>query len=455
MSVGKRQKIRKCTALSLEGLCEAEPPYVQGSVAPMPTNAQPSPMISDLMEKVLERGNLRRALKRVKKNDGSPGIDGMRTQDLKRYLYENWLNIRTQILSGRYQPKPLKQVWISKPEGGQRKLRIPTVVDRFLQQAILQVLQGIYEPVFSDFSYGFRPGRSTRQAVSKAQDYVRGGCTWVVDLDLEKFFDRVNHDRLIGRLRKDIDDPFLIGLIRKYLRVGILSDGLSKPVTEGTPQGGPLSPLLSNIVLDELDRELEKRELRFVRYADDCNVYVRSERASQRVFEGLTRFIERKLKLKVNRAKSAFGPPDTRRFLGFTLDVKGRVRISDVSLRRFRARVRKLTRRQKGVAFKTLLTKLNSYLRGWRGYYHITELPSQMRGLSGWVRRRLRCFLWFQWKTPKSRLRELLVRGGDSISSKSAASSGAGPWRISRHPAVQQALSNKWFAREGLVCLFR
>ena len=305
MSVGKRQKTRRTTALALERICEADSSYAQGSVAPMPTHAQPSPMISDLMNKVLERGNLRRALKRVKKNDGSPGVDGMRPQDLNRYLYENWLTIRDQILSGRYQPKPIKQVWIPKAEGGQRKLGIPTVMDRFLQQAILQVLQGIYEPVFSEYSYGFRPGRSTRQAVRKAQDYVRAGYTWVVDLDLEKFFDRVNHDRLIGRLRKDIDDPFLIGLIRKYLRSGILCNGLTQSVTEGVPQGGPLSPLLSNIVLDDLDRELEKRELKFVRYADDCNVYVQSERASQRVFEGLTRFIERKLKLKVNRAKSA------------------------------------------------------------------------------------------------------------------------------------------------------
>src|SRR5271166_5846151 len=325
-----------------------------------------------LMEEVCERENLKEALRRVKANKGSPGIDGMTVDAIADYLKQHWPVIREQLLNGTYEPKPVRRVEIPKPDGGGvRKLGIPTVLDRFIQQAVMQVLQKQWNPTFSLHSYGFRPRRSAHQAVAQAQQYIAQGYGWVIDLDLEKCFDRVNHDKLMGQIAKRVEDKRLLKLIRAFLNAGVMENGLVSPSVEGTPQGGPLSPLLSNLVLDELDRELEHRGHRFVRYADDCNIYVRSERAGQRVMASITRFITQKLKLKVNEAKSAVARPQERKFLGFSFTAGPDVKriIAPKSLERFKRRIRETTRRAKGVSIKTTMEELASYIRGWRGYF--------------------------------------------------------------------------------------
>src|SRR6266704_2302071 len=331
---------------------------------------------------------------RVKTNKGSAGIDGMTVDELPDY--PQLLVIREQLLSGVYEPQPVKRVEIPKPDGGVRKLGIPTALDRFVQQAVMQVLQQQWDRTFSDSSYGFRPGRSTHQAVAQAQQYIAAGHGWVVDLDLEKFFDRVNHDKLMGQIAKRVEDKRLLKLIRAFLNAGVMENGLVSPSVEGTPQGGPLSPLLSNLVLDELDRELERRGHRYVRYADDCNIYVRSERAGQRVMESISRFITQKLKLKVNEAKSAVARPQERKFLGFsfTSGKELKRKIAPKSLERFKHRIREITRRAKGVSMKQVMEELARYLRGWRGYFGFCETPSVLQGLDAWVRRRVRCAFW-------------------------------------------------------------
>ena len=323
------------------------------------------------MERICQRENLWQALKRVKGNGGSPGIDGMTVDDLPGYLKQHWLEIREQLLSGTYQPQPVRRVEIPKPDGGVRKLGVPTVLDRMIQQAVMQVLQGSWDNTFSESSYGFRPGRSAHQAVARAQQHIAAGYRWVVDLDLEKFFDRVNHDRLMGQIARRVHDKRLLRLIRSWLKAGVLENGLVGPTDEGTPQGGPLSPLLSNLVLDQLDRELERRGHRFARYADDCNIYVRSRRAGQRLMGGLTRLLEGKLKLKVNREKSAVARPWERKFLGFSF-TNGRQpkrRIAPKAKSRFEARVRILTRRTRGISIETMVRELGRCLQGWQGYF--------------------------------------------------------------------------------------
>ena len=344
------------------------------------------------MEEVCERENLKEALRQVKANKGSAGVDGMTVGGITDYLKQHWPAIREQLLSGTYEPKPVRRVEIPKPDGGVRKLGIPTVLDRFIQQAVMQVLQRQWDRTFSDHSYGFRPGRSAHQAVAQAQQYIAEGHGWCVDLDLEKFFDRVNHDKLMGQIAKRVEDKRLLKLIRAFLNAGVMENGLVSPSVEGTPQGGPLSPLLSNLVLDELDRELERRGHRFVRYADDCNIYVRSERAGQRVMESITRFITQKLKLKVNEAKSAVARPQERKFLGFSLRP---VRRSSATLRPrlwigSRRRIREVTRRAKGVSIETTIEELAPYMRGWRSYFGFCETPEVLIGLTRWVRLRLR-----------------------------------------------------------------
>src|SRR6266852_3729384 len=425
-------------------------PAVHGSESPASTNR--------LMEEVCERGNLKEALRRVKANKGSPGVDGMTVGGITGYLKQHWPAIREQLLQGTYEPQPVRRVEIPKPDGGGvRKLGIPSVLDRFIQQAVMQVLQRRWDRTFSNHSYGFRPGRSAHQAVARAQQYIVEGHGWCVDLDLEKFFDRVNHDKLMGQIAKRVEDKRLLKLIRAFLNAGVMENGLVSPSVEGTPQGGPLSPLLSNLVLDELDRELERRGHRFVRYADDCNIYVRSERAGQRVMESISRFITQKLKLKVNEAKSAVARPQERKFLGFSFTAGPDIKrtIAPKSLERFKQRIRDITRRAKGVSIKTTMEELATYMRGWRGYFGFCETPEVLIALTRWVRLRLRAALWRQWKTPRRRRAALIANGVSEWAARNTAGSGRGPWYLARSRALSSGLSNAYFKSLGLPSLFQ
>lgn len=408
-----------------------------------------------LMEEVCEPENLKKALKQVKANRGSAGIDGMRVEDLTPYLKENWTRIKEQLFSGRYKPSPVKRVEIPKPDGGIRKLGIPTVLDRFLQQAIHQVLQGVYDKTFSRYSYGFRPNKSAQQAVLQAQKYISEGYKFVVDIDLEKFFDKVNHDRLMSAVAKRIEDKRMLKIIRAYLNAGVMEDGLIKLPEEGTPQGGNLSPLLSNIVLDEFGKELEKRDHRYVRYADDSNIYVRSIRAGERVMRSISKFITEKLKLKVNEEKSAVDIPSKRKFLGysFTNEGKPRLRIAPKSLKQFKERIREITRRNRGISLRRLVKELMEYLRGWMGYYHYCQTPSILANLDSWIRRRIRCFIWKKWKTFANRVSELIKRGVWKEQAYAAACGSKRLWAMSRNEYVQIALSNAYLQSVGIFPL--
>jgi RNA-directed DNA polymerase len=420
------------------------------------TNGPESPAKTHrLMEEVCERENLKEALRQVKANKGSAGVDGMTVVALSDYLRRHWPAIREQLLNGTYEPQPVRRMEIPKPDGGVRKLGIPTVLDRFIQQAVMQVLQRRWDRTFSDHSYGFRPGRSAHQAVARAQQYIAGGHGWCVDLDLEKFFDRVNHDRMMGQIAKRVADKRLLKLIRAFLNAGVMENGLVRPSVEGTPQGGPLSPLLSNLVLDELDRELERRGHRFVRYADDCNIYVRSERAGQRVMKSVTRFITQRLKLKVNETKSAVARPQERKFLGFSFRVGPEVKrvIAPKALDRFKQRIRETTRRAKGVSIETTIAELAPYLRGWRSYFGFCETPEVLIGLTRWVRLRLRSALWRQWKTPRRRRAALVQLGIRPRLASHTAGSGRGPWYLARAKALSVGLSNAYFKSLGLPTL--
>jgi RNA-directed DNA polymerase len=405
-----------------------------------------------MMEAICSPDNLRKALKQVQGNKGSAGIDGMTVRQLAGYLKGHWPVIRQRLLEGTYKPQAVKRVEIPKPDGGVRKLGIPTVLDRFIQQAAMQVLQEQWDRTFSRHSYGFRPGRNAHQAVAAAQQHVTDGYRWVVDIDLEKFFDRVNHDRLMAVAAKRVQDKRLLKLIRAFLNAGVMEAGLVSPTDEGTPQGGPLSPLLSNLVLDELDRQLEKRGHRFVRYADDCNVYVRSERSGRRVMESLEDFITQKLKLKVNAAKSAVARPWERKLLGFTFTRhrQPRRRVAPKALERFARRVRDLTRRTRGTSVQKVVVELAVYLRGWGGYFGHCQTPSVLEDLNGWTRRRLRCYLWKQWKRGVNRFVQLTRRGVDRDLAACTAGSSHGPWRISRSPALSFALPDAFWEQLGL-----
>ena len=405
------------------------------------------------MEEVCERENLKEAMRRVKANKGSAGVDGMTVGGITAYLKQHWPAIRVQLLNGTYEPKPVRRVEIPKPDGGVRKLGIPTVLDRLIQQAVMQVLQRQWDRTFSDHSYGFRPARSAHQAVAQAQQYIAEGHGWCVDLDLEKFFDRVNHDKLMGQIAKRIEDKRLMKLIRAFLNAGVMENGLVSPSVEGTPQGGPLSPLLSNLVLDELDRELERRGHRFVRYADDCNIYVRSERAGQRVMESVTQFITQKLKLRVNETKSAVARPQERKFLGFSFSAGPEVKrvIAPKTLERCKRRIREITRRAKGVSMKTTIGELAPYMRGWRAYFGFCETPEVLLSLTRWVRLRLRAAMWRQWKTPRRRREALIKLGVRSRLASNTAGSGLGPWYLAK--ALSVGLSNAYFKSLGLPSL--
>src|ERR1700733_3445930 len=404
------------------------------------------------MEAIVERNNLRKALKQVQRNKGAPGADGMTIGKLAAYLKEHWPTIRAQLLEGSYKPQPVRHVEIPKASGGTRALGIPTVLDRFIQQAAMQVLQAAWDPTFSEASYGFRPQRSAHQAVARAQQLIASGHGIVVDIDLEKFFDRVNHDILMGLVAKRVADKRLLKLIRAFLKAGVMEGGLVSPTEEGTPQGGPLSPLLSNLMLDVLDKELEKRGHRFVRYADDCNIYVRSQKAGERVMAGIERFLEKRLKLKVNKAKSAVAKPSVRKFLGFsfTFGSEPRRRIAPQAIARFKARVRELTRRTGGRSLAQIVKELSVYLIGWRGYFGFCQTPSVLRKLDEWLRRRLRAVTWKQWKHGRARFAELRRRGVGRDLAAQTAGSPHGPWRLSNSPALSLSLPNAYFRSLGL-----
>lgn len=454
----KRQKIQLELAFTAERKGKARMPDGKGTESSLARYESESLAESErLMEAVCEPRNLKQALRRVKGNDGSPGIDGMRTEELASWLIRNWERVREELLRGRYQPQPVKRVEIEKPDGGTRQLGIPTVIDRFVQQAVLQVLQKIWDPAFSESSYGFREQRSAHQAIAAAQSYLQEGYRWVVDIDLEKFFDQVHHDRLMARLATRVSDKRMLKLVRTFLTAGVLEGGLVSPTGEGTPQGGPLSPLLSNIVLDELDQELEKRGHKFARYADDCNIYVRSERAGRRVMESLRRFITTRLRLRINENKSAVAQPHERKFLGFSFTGKGepRRRIAPKALLRFKNRIREITRRQRGRKLSDIVEELNVYLTGWRGYFDFCETRSVLQHLDEWIRRRLRAYLWTQWKTFKKRRTELLQRNVDSDEAKTLAASQKGPWRLSHTKALQKALPNGFFDSLDLIRLWQ
>ncbi len=453
----RRRKIQLELAFETEARGEAPSTEREGTEARAAQAGpeRPAVQLGARMEAVVERDNLKKALARVRRNKGAPGVDGMTVDDLAGHLKDHCPEIGARLLDGTYRPQPVRRVEIPKASGGVRPLGIPTVLDRFIQQAVLQVLQRDWDPTFSEASYGFRPKRSAHQAVKRAQEHIGAGFKIVVDLDLEKFFDRVNHDVLMGLVAKRVTDRRLLKLIRGFLRAGVLESGLVGPTDEGTPQGGPLSPLLSNLMLDVLDKELEKRGHRFVRYADDCNIYVRSRRAGERVMASVTQFLDRRLKLKVNTAKSAVARPVARQFLGFsfTAGAQPKRRIAPQALARFKARVRGLTRCTKGANLARIVEELSRYLIGWRGYFGFCETPSVLRGLDQWIRRRLRAIAWRQWKRGRTRFAELRRRGIGKDLAAQTAGSPHGPWRLSNSPALAIALSNASFGTLGLASL--
>lgn len=408
---------------------------------------------SKLMEQVLERSRMQAALKKVKSNKGAPGIDGMTVEELPAYLKENWQSIREQLLSGTYKPQPVRRVEIPKPGGGVRMLGIPTVLDRLIQQALQETLTPIFDPEFSEASYGFRPGRSAHQAVRKAQEYLREGRTHVVDMDLEKFFDHVNHDLLMRRVGRKVKDRRVMVLIRAYLDVGIMVNGICVRTEEGTPQGGPLSPLLANILLDDMDKELKSRGHRFVRYADDCNVYVRSRRAGTRVMESVKGYLEKRLKLKVNREKSAVDRPWKRKFLGFSFTRDKRIRIAPKTLERFKEKVRDLTSRTWSIDMRSRVERLNQYLRGWLGYFQLAEIKKLVQQLDEWLRRRLRMGLLKQWKRSKTKRRKLTGLGIPGKWASLISGSRKGYWRLANSPQMKKALGLAYWQGQGLLSL--
>jgi RNA-directed DNA polymerase len=407
------------------------------------------------MEAVVERENLKRALVRVKRNKGAAGVDGMSVDSLSAHLKEHWPAIRAQLLEGTYKPQPVRRVEIPKASGGMRPLGIPTVLDRFIQQAAMQVLQADWDGTFSETSFGFRPGRSAHQAVERAQAFIASGHGFVVDIDLEKFFDRVNHDILMGLVAKRVADKRILKLVRAFLNAGVMEGGLVSPTEEGTPQGGPLSPLLSNLMLDVLDKELEKRCHHFVRYADDCNIYVRSQRAGERVLAGIEKFLAKRLKLKINKAKSAVAKPSVRKFLGFSFTggKEPRRRIASQAITRFKARVRELTRRTRGASLPQIVKELSVYLVGWRGYFGFCQTPSVLHALDEWLRRRLRAIAWKQWKRGRNRFAELRRRGVGRELAGHTAGCPHGPWRLAHSPALHTAMPKSFFGSLGLRSL--
>lgn len=410
------------------------------------------------IERVVGSWNIQVALAAVKRNKGAPGVDGISTNEIAEVMYQQWPTIRQKILDGTYRPSPVRRVNIPKPDGkGVRQLGIPTVMDRIIQQAIYQVILPLFDPAFSEYSYGFRPNRGAHQAVLQAQKYIQEGCTWVVDIDLEKFFDRVNHDMLMARVARRVKDKKILLLIRRFLQAGVMEDGLVQATEEGTPQGGPLSPLLSNIMLDDFDRELQKRGLRFVRYADDCNIYVKSERAGQRVMASTVKYLEGKLKLKVNQQKSAVDNPWNRKFLGFTFTrgkEPGRIKIHESRIKRLKDKIRGLSRKMRGMNVADSIRKcIMPITKGWVNYFGIAEARSIFGSLDGWIRRRIRDTLWRQWKKPRTRRKRLIELGLGETQARETAHSSKGPWRMARTYAMHEAMANWVIEKMGYVSM--
>jgi len=426
----------------------------EGIVLSAADSTTESPTSSDrLMESICDPENLNTAMAKVIANGGAPGVDGMRVKELEKYFERHRDRIVGELLAGTYRPQPVQRVEIPKPDGGIRKLGIPTAVDRVIQQAILLVLSPQWDETFSEHSFGFRPGRSAHDAVAQAQTYLEEGYTWVVDMDLEKFFDRVNHDVLMSRVARRVEDKRLLKLIRAFLNSGVMIDGLTSATPEGTPQGGPLSPLLSNLLLDDLDRELASRGLRFARYADDCNIYVKSQRAGERVLQSVTRWLANKLRLQVNQSKSAVDRPWKRKFLGFTFTTQRKRSIAPASRAKFKKRIRELTKRNRGSSLARVISELRSYLLGWRGYFGFCQARSVLQAFDSWIHRRLRSYVWKQWKTGKRRFKELRRLGvGTDLAAQTAGSSKR-YWHISRSPALNIALSRAYLIELGLPLL--
>ncbi len=426
-----------------------------GAEADTAGGAEPKSEKDLRMSQVVERGNMQRAYSQVMRNRGAPGIDGMRCEDLKGWLQGNWPRVKAALLDGTYQPQAVRRVDIAKPQGGVRTLGVPTVVDRLIQQALNQAMQPVFEPTFSQSSYGFRPGRSAQQAVLQATHYIRAGKRWVVDMDLEKFFDRVNHDVLMARVARQVRDPRVLRLIRRFLEAGMMADGVQTARPQGTPQGGPLSPLLSNILLTDLDRELERRKLSFCRYADDCNVYVSSQRAGQRIMAGVRGFLAKRLKLTVNEAKSAVARPWERKFLGYSVTAHqaSKIRVARPSIERLRERVRELCCQGRGRSLRRIIETLNPVLRGWMNYFCLTQSRRAIEELDTWLRRRLRCIVWRQWKRPRTRESKLRGHGLEAQRAWKSSVNGRGPWWNAGARHMVAALPPKYFTQLGLVSL--
>jgi len=448
----RRRTVTKRDGTASDHLCKQAVATPQDELAAGSYGQPESIHTQALLAQVLQRANLQRALKQVRQNKGAPGIDGMTVDELPDYLRGHWPEIRAQLEAGVYRPRPVKRVEIPKPDGKTRPLGIPTVLDRFIQQAIAQVVSAQWEPHFHHHSYGFRPQRSAHHAVREVQANIRAGYGWVVDMDLQSFFDRVNHDRLMARLKSRCSDAGLLRLVNRFLKAGVSVGGTIEPTSTGVPQGGPLSPVLANVVLDELDWELERRGHRFARYADDCNILVKSKRAGERVMASVTRFVGDTLRLTVNPLKSAVDRPMNRKFLGFTVSRNGaKLKVADKALEKLKDRVRELTRRTRGTTIGAIVAELRQTLLGWKAYFGVAEVLSPLREIDKWVRRKLRCYLWKQWGP--AGYRELRQRGVSVREAWNTSKSAHGPWRLSKTPAVAIALPLRYFETLGLPSL--